>query len=172
MNGWHKTVEGWIGRGAGSDAEWIPILADTLMLLVLLLAAIGIYFVALRLVVRLIRALVKRTENTWDDELVHSRVFRWIAQLVPGMVLWVGGQAALRDSTASEAVRILAEVYIIVVALLALNSLLNVCERIYRRFPVSRGDSHQGLPPDRQDLDLRGGGDLCRVLGHRKILRC
>jgi miniconductance mechanosensitive channel len=138
VNGWHKTVEGWIGRGAGSDAEWIPILADTLMLLVLLLAAIGIYFVALRLVVRLIRALVKRTENTWDDELVHSRVFRWIAQLVPGMVLWVGGQAALRDSTASEAVRILAEVYIIVVALLALNSLLNVCERIYRRFPVSR----------------------------------
>ena len=113
-------------------------LADALMLLVVLLAAVGIYFIALRLVVRLIRVLVKRTENTWDNELVHSRVFRWIAQLVPGMVLWVGGQAALRDPMASDAVRILAEVYIIVVALLALNSLLNVCERIYRRFPVSR----------------------------------
>lgn len=108
------------------------------MFLAVVLAAIGAYFIAFRLVVRLIRALVKRSENTWDDELVHSRVFRWIAQLVPGMVLWVGGQAALRDPTASDAVRILAEVYIIAVALLALNSLINVCERIYRRYPVSR----------------------------------
>ncbi len=97
VNGWHETVERWIDRGAESDAAWIPILADALMLLVVLVVAVGIYFIALRLVVRLIRAVVKRTENTWDDELVHSRVFRWIAQLVPGMVLWAGGQAALRD---------------------------------------------------------------------------
>ncbi|MGD7653660.1 MAG: mechanosensitive ion channel family protein [Verrucomicrobiales bacterium] len=108
------------------------------MLLLVLLAAFAVYFIALRIVVRLIRAAVKRTENTWDDELVHSRVFRWIAQLVPGMVLWVGGQAVLRDPTASDIVRILAEVYIIVCSILTLNSVLNVCERIYRRFPVSR----------------------------------
>ncbi len=54
------------------------------------------------------------------------------------IILEAAGQAALRDPMASEALRILAEVYIIVVALLALNSVLNVCERIYRRFPVSR----------------------------------
>nr|MDP0504049.1 mechanosensitive ion channel family protein [Verrucomicrobiota bacterium JB025] len=138
MNGWHKTVEGWLGRGKVSGSDWIPVLADSLMLLLVLLAAFAVYFIALRIVVRLIRAAVKRTENTWDDELVHSRVFRWIAQLVPGMVLWVGGQAVLRDPTASDIVRILAEVYIIVCSILTLNSVLNVCERIYRRFPVSR----------------------------------
>ena len=138
VNGLHQTVEGWIGRGAGSGANWVSVLADVLILLGVVLAAIGFYFIAWRLVVRLLRALVKRSDNTWDDELVKSRVFQWIAQLVPGMLIWSGGQAALRNPAASEVVRILAEIYIIVVAFLALSSVLNVCERIYRRFPVSR----------------------------------
>ena len=81
---------------------------------------------------------MKRSENSWDDELENSRVFKWIARLIPGMVVWVGGQYALRDPAAADVVRVLAEIYIIVVALLALNSLLNVGERIYRRFPVSK----------------------------------
>ena len=138
MKGLHETVEGWLGRGLGSDASWAAGLADALIFLMVLFSAVGIYFIALRLVVRLIRVLVKRSDNTWDDELVSSRLFRWIAQLVPAMMVWTGGQAALRNSTMSEAVRVLAEIYIIVMVSLAVNSILNVCERIYRRFSVSR----------------------------------
>lgn len=33
VNGLHQTVEGWIGRGAGSGADWISVLADVLILL-------------------------------------------------------------------------------------------------------------------------------------------
>lgn len=138
VNGLHEMMEGWIGRGVGSYASWVSGLADALILVLVLLSAVGIYFIALRLVVRLIRVLVKRSDNTLDDELVSSRLFCWIAQLVPGMMVWAGGQAALRNSTASEAVRVLAEIYIIVMVSLAVSSILNVCERIYRRFPVSR----------------------------------
>ena len=138
MEGWHKMIEGWIGGGGKEDSWWTPVLADALLFVALLVAAVAIYFIALRIVVRLIRAVVKRTENTWDDELVHSRVFRWIAQLVPGLVIWVGGQAVLRDPAVADTVRVLAEIYIIVVALLALNSVINVLERIYRRFAVSK----------------------------------
>ena len=62
VNGLHQTVEGWIGRGAGSGANWVSVLADVLILLGVVLAAIGIYFIAWRLVVRLLRALVKRSD--------------------------------------------------------------------------------------------------------------
>lgn len=117
---------------------WVPVLADLVVFVAVLVLALCTYFVALRIVLRLLRTVVRRTANTWDDELVHSRVFRWIAQLAPGLVIWVGGPAALRDTSADEVVRVLAEIYIIVMALLALNSVLNVAGRIYQRFPVSR----------------------------------
>jgi len=138
MNGWHEAVEAKIWDGAGDLPGWVSVMADALLFLIVVLAAVAAYFIARRVVLQLLRAVVKRTENSWDDELVNSRVFRWIAQLVPGMVIWAGGPLALRNPSADDFVRVLAEIYIIVMALLALNSVLNVAGRIYRRFPVSR----------------------------------
>lgn len=136
---WHDAVEKWLKpQGVPDVPEWVPVLADTVLFLGVLVLAMLAYFVAKSLVVRTIRSVVKRTKNTWDDELIHSRIFGWIAQLVPGLILWSVGPMVLRDEAAADLLRVLSEVYLILMVLMALNSVLNLAERIYQRFPVSK----------------------------------
>lgn len=120
------------------EPTWVPAVADALLLFGALVLAVLAYFVARRVVLRLIGSVAKRSKNTWDDELTESQALRWVAQLVPGMILWSAAPLVLRDPTMAGLVRTLAEIYLIAGSLLAVNSLLNVVERIYQRFPVSR----------------------------------
>jgi len=111
---------------------------DFLMFVVVLVIAIIAYFLAKGVVFRVTTKLVQRSKNTWDDELSNSRLFTWLSMLIPGMILWKMIPLVFRQKAYMTIGITIAEVFIILMALFAVNSILNIGEKIYRRYEVSR----------------------------------
>lgn len=142
---WHDKLSGWFFQtGKHADLDWhLGLVVDGVLLLVTLLASVAAYFVTKKLVVGIASKVVRRTENTWDDELLKSRLFKWLSLLVPAViVLNVAPQAIVTRHDGvpmfSNIIVSGARVFIIILGFLSLNSLLNIIDRIYRRFEVSR----------------------------------
>jgi miniconductance mechanosensitive channel len=83
--------------------------------------------------------VIGRTKTEWDDSLLRHRVFFWLAHLAPGVVLYLLAPVALQGATRLIAgIRGGAQIYLIVICLLTLDSLLNAALEIYETFPVSK----------------------------------
>ena len=68
--------------GVDSEAASIAGLAAAFFL-VMILAVIA-FFIAKKVLLRIVSSIVKRTGTTWDDRLLDHRFFFWIAHLAPG----------------------------------------------------------------------------------------
>ena len=96
-------------------------------------------FVAKRLILAVVKSLVSRSRTTWDDALVQRRVFSKLSHLAPALVLYTGMPLALEGyglltSLHSSA----ALIYMILVAVLVVDSLLNAVQDIYGTYEISR----------------------------------
>ena len=106
--------------------------------LVVILAVIA-FFIAKRVLLRIVSSLVKRTRTAWDDHLLDHRFFFWIAHLAPGIVIYLLTPMALEAAQRLIAVvQGSCQIYMIVVALLAVDSLLNAALDIYNSYSISR----------------------------------
>ncbi len=110
----------------------------TAVALVILLSAIA-FFVAKSVLLRAIGAVSRRTDTQWDDKLVEHRVFFWFAHLAPAVVIYLLAPQALGDyATAVKVITGAALVYMILVAALGIDAMLNAVLSIYQTFDVSR----------------------------------
>lgn len=96
-------------------------------------------FVAKRLILSVVESLISRSRTSWDDALVQRRVFSKLSHLVPALVLYTGMPLALEGyglliSLHSSA----ALIYMILVAVLVVDSLLNAVHDIYGTYEISR----------------------------------
>lgn len=128
--------------GKAKDFDFGENLAvSAIMFVGLLIVAAFIYILVRRVIVGVFNKLVKITANDWDDELMNSRIFRWLSLLAPILVLWHGAPKVFHApelETVGDVIRVVCEVLTVVMVLLSINSLLNVIERIYRRYEMSR----------------------------------
>ena len=123
----------------GFDEDTSVALGFAALILALVLIAAIAFFVAKRLLLKIVTILVTRSEAEWDDRLLQHRVFFWRAHLAPGAVLYLLAPVALEGSDRLIAgIRDGAQIYMVVVGLLTLDSLLNAGLDIYRSFPVSK----------------------------------
>ncbi|SHK26823.1 miniconductance mechanosensitive channel [Rubritalea squalenifaciens DSM 18772] len=123
---------------------------DGVLFLGLLLVSFVIYLVVKRVVFRVVEKLVHATNTDWDDEFLRSRIFRWIALVVPTVIIWkyVGDvfnpiAFGLESKTNSiiyvrDGIVVVAKILTVVFSMLCFNSILNTGERIYMRFEVSK----------------------------------
>lgn len=117
--------------------------------MVLVIATLA-YFVTRLVIYRVVARIVRATPNDWDDELLASKLFTWISLLVPVAIIW---QTALQvfDSDAfgkevedslivgiGHILLIASQVSAIVLILFSAMSALNIVERIYNRYEVSK----------------------------------
>ena len=106
--------------------------------LIMILAVIA-FFIAKRVLLRIVSSIVKRTSTVWDDTLLDHRFFFWIAHLAPGIVIYLLAPVALETAQRLIAVVLQScQIYMIVVGLLALDSLLNAGLDIYNSYAISR----------------------------------
>lgn len=83
--------------------------------------------------------LTGATKVSWDDELVEHGVFRRIAHLVPGLVLYAGKHVLISpDWAIFSFISILSGVYLILAFYLVLQSALSAGEAIYTKSVLSR----------------------------------
>ena len=96
-----------------------------------------------KIVFGIVASVVKKTTATWDDELLNSSLFKWLSLLIPAVIILNAAPHAIithHDGVPifSGFIQITAKVSIIILSFLAVNSLLNILERIYSRFEVSK----------------------------------
>ena len=106
---------------------------------VVLILSFVVFFIASRIVLRIVVRIALKTKAEWDDKIVRNRALFWVANLAPAIVIYLLAPTALRGwDTAIQIVLGAAQIYVILVALLALDALLNATLEIYDDFPVSR----------------------------------
>lgn len=83
--------------------------------------------------------LVGKTSNSWDDELVEHGVFRRIAHIVPGLVLYVGKFALISETwPIFDVFSLVASLYIAFVFYMILHAALSAGEVIYTKSELSK----------------------------------
>lgn len=143
-NSWHEKISHIYFGDVDSLDLWGQLLVAGTMLALVVFVAIVTYFLIRKFVVRIFGKLAKMTENDWDDELMNSRVFRWLSMLLPVTIIWHAAPEIFSKpgmeqvETIGGIIRVVSEVMLVALVLLAINSVLNVGERIYSRYEVSK----------------------------------
>ena len=123
--------------GFPPDAAAVASLAVT-SLLVLIVAGIA-FFIATKVLLRIASSIIKKTSTAWDDRVLDHRFLYWIAHLAPGVVIFLLSPFALDGLQGPiAAIQAACQIYMIVVGLLALDSLLNAGLDIYNGYSISR----------------------------------
>ena len=110
-----------------------PALADTTAMLIGLVALFVLAwtanFIVKRVILRAVKAVVKRTRFTWDDLLVETGVFTRLSHLAPAIVINTFGPGVLGDSpVVAKFVGGVVGVYLICIWLGVLFALLNAIQ--------------------------------------------
>ena len=143
-NPWHNRISEQFFAKPFHEIDWHQSLAvDGTLLLAAILASAVSYWVARKFVFGLISRVVQKTDSTWDDELLNSKLFKWLSLLLPAVIILTAAPHAIithHDGVPifSSFIQISAKVFIVILSLLAISSLLNIVERIYSRLEVSR----------------------------------
>ena len=141
---WHNRISEQFFAKPFKEIDWHQSLAvDGTLLLAAILASAVSYWVARKFVFGLISRVVQKTDSTWDDELLNSKLFKWLSLLLPAVIILTAAPHAIithHDGVPifSSFIQISAKVFIVILSLLAISSLLNIVERIYSRLEVSR----------------------------------
>ena len=53
-----------------------------------IILALFLWLISIKVVLRLVKKIVKKTKVTWDDELENQGIFRRISRIVPALVIW------------------------------------------------------------------------------------
>lgn len=116
-----------------------PLLPSLLGVFALLFAAIIVDLLVKSILVRGVRVVAKKSSATWDDVLLDHNVFGRLAQIVPGIVVYIGIPFVpdLPD-TFVQLTRNVAAAYMVLMVTMALSALLSAGSTIYSSLPIAR----------------------------------
>ena len=124
-------------QGFGSQGADLITMSLEVAIVIVLAAVADV--VAKRIVVRGLETLVGRTATSWDDIIVKRRLFHRLSHLAPALVLYVFVPTVLDGYEVLIAVvRRASLIYMLLVAVLAVDSVLNAVADILQRSRVSR----------------------------------
>jgi miniconductance mechanosensitive channel len=123
----------------GLSPEYTLLVFRGFALLVVIVLSFIANFAARGLVLRGVRYLVGRSETRIDDIFVERRVFDKLSRFAPALVIYLLVPLALSGfDNISAFITGAAMIYMIIIALLVVDSLLNAILEIYRTFDASR----------------------------------
>jgi miniconductance mechanosensitive channel len=119
--------------------EWLSfVVAVAAGLVTILLLCLAAYSVTRRIILRLLRAAVRRSKTTWDDALVDTKVFSRLSHLVPAVILHALAPLVYRDfPQIASTLRTGAFVYMALVGMTVVDALLNAVLVIYGKFRIA-----------------------------------
>ena len=123
-----------------------PLLPPAAGLLALLAGAVIIDLIVKQILVRSVRAVARRSSATWDDALVKHNVFGRLVQVVPALIVFVGGPfvPGLPEG-GSQLIRNIAMGYTVLMMTLALTAILSAANAIYAASPAGKERSLKGF---------------------------
>lgn len=118
------------------------VVASLIAIAILCVLAFIAHLIARQLLLRLVKKLATRTKAQWDDALVKHHFFDRLAQIAPGLILYLTIPTALEyaPELASFASK-LAMLYMLLIGILAFDAFLNAAQHVYRTHDVARSVS-------------------------------
>ncbi len=144
QNPWHNRISERFFDQPHDQIDWhLSLAVDGTLLLAAVFTAFLSYFIVRKLVFGIVARVVQKTESTWDDELLNSKLFKWISLLIPAVIILTAAPHAIithHDGVPifSTLIQTTAKIFIIIFSFLAISSLLNILERIYGKSEVSK----------------------------------
>lgn len=128
----------WFAK-TGAPERIALVLEHAVFVVVIILLAVVAALVARRLIVRVLHSMFRRTKATWDDRIAERGVLLRLARIAPAIVIFfTGGLVAPEVSWVGEAIRRVSLAYIVGVAALVIDSVIDVFHDIYREQEFSR----------------------------------
>jgi miniconductance mechanosensitive channel len=136
------------GLGLHGPAAWMranDVAATLIGIAFMLVAALGVFFLVRRVLLRAVADVAKRTKTTWDDLLVDGKLLHRITWAVPWIVAYeTVGRIPHASDDAIDVFRRLASCALVLVALRSIAAFLRIVETVYSRYPSARNRPIKG----------------------------
>lgn len=123
----------------GAPEKSIVFITRVTLVILTLVAAFIVDIVTKKIMLRILKTTVSKTANSWDDILLEKHVFDRFAHLLPIVIVFLMAPVAFEGLTSLIKVTTnIVYIYIIFMAVMFFNSLLNATDDIYKTFEQSR----------------------------------
>lgn len=143
--GFSKNIEHWL-LNLGLNSEWASGLKVAIIVAIIALICVIANFIAKEIILVILKKIVKRSKNTWDDVLLEKKVFHRFSHLVPAIIIYYSASYAFNGHP--ELIHLAKSsvfIYIIVVVMLIISAFLNALNEIYLQMPSSKERPIKGL---------------------------
>lgn len=121
----------------GFSEYWAVIFQSAIAIVAVLIIAWLSDVIAKRILMAFVTRVVRKTKTQWDDILLERKVFSKISHFAPALIIYSSASYIDHESW-SRFVEIGAYVYMVVLAIMLLDTFLNAGNDIYNTMPVSR----------------------------------
>lgn len=129
-------------KGYSVRYELIDYLSCAILTAVILITCIVANFIAKKIIIRLLTKIINRNKYQWDNILLDRKVFHWLVNLLPGIIIYIMAPAYEQGGSI---VRRGATIYILIILSFVVNSLLDATNDIYSTYPISKIRPMKGL---------------------------
>ncbi len=113
--------------------------ARTIAVAIVILLSFLADITAKKLLLNALGKIISRTESKWDDALLERKVFDRLSHLAPAVVIYLTAPMALiGHDTLVYTITTVAFIFIVLIAILALDALLSAALDIYESYNISR----------------------------------
>ena len=126
------------------EQNWVPDslnhpTAIFILFLGMLAVAGTIYFIFRPLVLRTVKHLVRKTDSTWDNDLMGYGVFRWLTHLLPAIFIFLVSPGLFKSAPSLERMlRTTSSLYILITCYFVFDSLANALQAVFSKSPAGR----------------------------------
>ncbi len=140
-----KNIENWL-VGLGLDVHWASGIKMIIVIAAIAFACIVANFIAKELILVIVKKIVKRSKNTWDDILLEKKVFHRFSHLVPAIIIYYSAKIAFVGHPGwIHITRSGVFIYMIIVVMLIISAFLSALNEIYLQMPSSKDRPIKGF---------------------------
>ncbi len=133
-----ELIQNWL-LNHGVSEDLVFYISRVIAVVVVLILSVAINFIAKRYVLTALTYLISRSKTKWDDAVLQQRALNHLTHLAPALIIFIFTPLALEGMPAAITfIRNAIQIYMIIVLVLALDSVLNAVEVIYRDFRASK----------------------------------
>lgn len=134
-----KSLTDWLEGQAWLADQLARPVALLLLSLGLFVVAWLLYVVVRPLILRWMKALVKRSPFKWDDDLFGHGVFRWATHFVPAILIHAVSPGLFAEAPLlANVLMVASRVYMVIAGYFVFDSLLNATRAIYHRSDLTK----------------------------------
>lgn len=124
-----ERLEDWLASLQWFPANLVSPIASAILLAGLFVVAWLIFVVFRPILLHWVKKLVSRTTFTWDNQLLGHGVFRWLAHLLPGLLIFLVAPGFFKDAPLlARILKVGSELYLLISVYFVFDSLFNAIQ--------------------------------------------